>query len=133
MNTADVATPEALVVAVFTPPANVPEAPLPGAANVTRTPLTAVPLAPVTVADSGLAKAVSMFAPCGVPPVALMAAGVAEDWLKFAVYVVGALGATKVRGLAVDPSPQLVNTYPLGADAVTWHAAPGFQLIATVG
>src|SRR5690242_11494628 len=40
VNVVDVATPLAFVAAVFTPPANVPLAPLGGAVNVTTTPLT---------------------------------------------------------------------------------------------
>jgi len=55
---AEVATPLALVVAVFTPPANVPLAPLPGAVNVTTTPLTGLFPASVTLATRGAAKAV---------------------------------------------------------------------------
>jgi hypothetical protein len=75
VNAADVATPEEFVVAVFTPPANVPEAPLVGAVNVTVTPLTAFPPGSFTVALSGLAKAVLTVALCGVPPVAVIEAG----------------------------------------------------------
>ena len=40
VKTADIATPRPLVVAVVTPPASVPLAPLPGAVNVTVAPLT---------------------------------------------------------------------------------------------
>jgi hypothetical protein len=50
VNTAAVATPLVFVVAVFTPPANVPLAPDPGTVNVTITPLTGLPKASVTVA-----------------------------------------------------------------------------------
>src|SRR5208282_2723502 len=66
VKTAEVATPEALVIAVFAPPAKVPLAPLPGAANVTVTPLTALPPASLTVATNGAANAASMIAFCGV-------------------------------------------------------------------
>jgi hypothetical protein len=52
VNTADVATPDEFVVAVFAPPANVPEAPLLGAANVTVTPLTPLPPEFFTVTTS---------------------------------------------------------------------------------
>jgi hypothetical protein len=62
VNVADVATPEALVTAVFTPPAKVPLAPLPGAANVTVTPLTGLFAASFTVATNGAANAVLMAA-----------------------------------------------------------------------
>ena len=74
VKTAAVATPEAFVVAVFTPPANVPLAPLPGAANVTVTPLTPLPKESLTVACNCVAKAVLMDALCGVPAVAAMLA-----------------------------------------------------------
>jgi hypothetical protein len=67
---ADVATPLAFVVAVFTPPANVPLAPLAGAVNVTKTPLTGLFPASVTVATKGAANAVLIVALCGVPLVA---------------------------------------------------------------
>ena len=81
MNAADVATPEAFVVAVFTPPANVPEAPLLGAVKVTVTPLTPVPLEFSTVATNGLANAAPTVAVCGVPLVAVMEAGLVLAWL----------------------------------------------------
>jgi len=73
---AEVATPLALVVAVFTPPANVPLAPLAGAVNVTVTPLTPLPPLSFTVATKGAAKAALMGVLCGVPLVAeMLAAG----------------------------------------------------------
>jgi hypothetical protein len=71
VNTADVATPLAFVVAVFTPPANVPLAPLAGALNVTTTPLTGLFPASLTVATRGAANAVLIVALCGVPLVAV--------------------------------------------------------------
>src|SRR5262249_46462927 len=74
MKTAAVATPDAFVVAVFTPPANVPLAPLPGAAKVTVTPLTPLPKESLTVACNCVANAVLIEALCGVPAVALMLA-----------------------------------------------------------
>ena len=67
VNTTDVATPLALVVAVFTPPAKVPLAPVVGAVNVTVTPLTGLLPASFTVACSEVAKAVLIVALCGVP------------------------------------------------------------------
>jgi hypothetical protein len=76
VNTAEVAMPEALVVAVFTPPAKVPLAPLPGAENVTVTPLTGFPPASFTRAVNGAAKAVLIVALCGVPLLATMLAAV---------------------------------------------------------
>jgi hypothetical protein len=80
VKTGDVATPDALVVAVavFPPPAKVPLAPKPGAANVTLTPLTGFPPASFTVATNGAAKAVLICALCGVPLVAAMDAGGAD-------------------------------------------------------
>lgn len=55
MNAAAVATPDAFVVAMFTPPAKVPLAPVPGAANVTVTPLTGLPPASFTVVWNAVA------------------------------------------------------------------------------
>src|ERR1700693_3944545 len=76
VNTADVATPLAFVTAVFTPPANVPLAPVcAGAVNVTVTPETGLLLASFTVACSAVVNAVAIVALCGVPPVAVMLAG----------------------------------------------------------
>ena len=76
MKTAAIATPEAFVVAVVMPPAKVPLAPLPGAANVTVTPLTGLLSESFTVACSCTANAVLTVALCGVPTVAVMLAGV---------------------------------------------------------
>jgi hypothetical protein len=76
VNTAEVATPELFVTAVFTPPANVPLAPLPGAANVTVTPPTGLPPESRTVATKGAANAVLIGALCGVPLVAVIEAEV---------------------------------------------------------
>jgi hypothetical protein len=81
VNPADIATPEPLVVAVFTPPTKVQEAPLPGALKVTVTPLTGIPPEFVTVTIKGLPNAVLMGALCGVPLVAAMAAATLPDWL----------------------------------------------------
>jgi hypothetical protein len=71
VNTAEVATPLAFVVAVFTPPAKVPLAPVAGAVNVTTTPLVGDPPV-VTVATSGAANAALTAALCGVPLVAVI-------------------------------------------------------------
>ncbi|MGA8984481.1 MAG: hypothetical protein WB470_17520, partial [Candidatus Acidiferrales bacterium] len=76
VNTADVATPLAFVVAVFAPPANVPLAPVAGGVNVTTTPLTQAPPF-ITVATSGAANAVLTVAVCGVPLVAAIVSGAA--------------------------------------------------------
>jgi hypothetical protein len=70
VNTAEVATPLALVVAVLTPPANVPLAPVcAGAVNVTVTPLAGDP-PDVTVATSGFVNAAPTVALCPDPLVA---------------------------------------------------------------
>jgi hypothetical protein len=72
VNTGAVATPLLFVIAVFTPPANVPLAPDPGAAKVTFTPLTGLSLAFFTVPCSWTAYAAPMTAFCGVPAVAVI-------------------------------------------------------------
>jgi hypothetical protein len=70
VNAAEVATPLALVVAVVTPPANVPLAPVvAGAVNVTVAPLTGV-VPVITVATSGFVNAVPTVALCPPPLVA---------------------------------------------------------------
>ncbi len=81
VNAADVATPEELVVAVFTPPAKVPEAPLLGAVNITDIPLTPLPPEFFTVTTSAPVNAVLTAALCGVPLVAAMEAGPLPAWL----------------------------------------------------
>src|ERR1700740_1107669 len=110
VKTAEVALPEALVVAVFTPPANVPEAPLLGAMKVTITPLTGFALESVTVATSGLANALPTAVLCGVPALAEIEAGFADVLVQVKLNGVAVDGARKVRGFAVDPSNQLLNT-----------------------
>src|ERR1700726_3164354 len=67
---ADVATPDAFVVAVFAPLAKLPLAPVLGGVNVTVTPFTRFPLALVTVTTKGAGKDVLIAALCGVPLVA---------------------------------------------------------------
>jgi hypothetical protein len=71
---ADVATPLALVVAVFTPPANVTLAPVAvaGGSNVTSAPLTGFWLRSTTVTTNGAANGVLTVALCGVPLVAVI-------------------------------------------------------------
>ena len=80
MNVGEVATPEALVVAVAVvpPPAKVPLAPDVGAENVTSTPASGLPVKAVKVAVRGAAKAVLIGALCDDPLVAVMTA---EDHL----------------------------------------------------
>src|SRR6202035_3258925 len=83
VNTAEVATPLALVIAVFAPPANVPLAPVcAGAVNVTVAPTTGLLPASFTVACSAAVNAVLMVAVCGGPPVAVIAAGAPAVFVK---------------------------------------------------
>ena len=63
----DVAIPDAFVMAVFTPPAKAPLAPLPGAVKVTVAPLTGLELESFTTTTIGAAKTVLMVALCGDP------------------------------------------------------------------
>jgi len=72
VNDADVATPLALVVAVLTPPANVPLAPADGTSKVTVTPLIGFWLPSKTVATNGAPNVVLTGALCGVPLVAVI-------------------------------------------------------------
>ena len=67
-----VASPEALVVAVFTPPAKAPLGPVAGAVKVTTTPGTGLPEVSFTVACRAVPKAVLMVALCGEPAVTVM-------------------------------------------------------------
>src|SRR5713226_3093111 len=96
VNVADVAIPLAFVVAVFTPPANVPLAPLPGAVKVTATPLTGLFPASVTVATKGAPKAVLIAALCPEPLVTTTLAGAAARFVneKFAEVAPVALATT---------------------------------------
>src|SRR5579864_4318374 len=76
VNVAEVATPLAFVVAVFTPPANVPLAPVcAGAVNVTVIPETRLPPLSLTTTCSGNANAVLTVVLCGVPLVEVTLAG----------------------------------------------------------
>src|SRR5216683_2852713 len=96
VNVAEVATPLALLVAVFTPPAKVPLAPLPGAVNVTTTPLTGLFPASVTVASKDAANAVLIAALCPEPLVTTTLAGAAARFVneKFAEVAPVALATT---------------------------------------
>jgi hypothetical protein len=92
----DVATPDALVVAVTVPPAKVALAPLPGAAKVTTTPGTGLLFASFTVTDSGEPKTVLIAVLCVMPPVAVIDAGapavlVAEKFAEAATPVADAV------------------------------------------
>jgi hypothetical protein len=74
VNAGAVATPLALVVTVGLP-ANVPEAPAPGAANVTLTPATGLDDASRTSALRAVVNAMLTVVLCGVPAVAVILAG----------------------------------------------------------
>jgi len=68
-----------ITVAKFVPPAKVPLAPLAGAVKLTVTPLTAFPLASLTVACSGSAKPLLIVTLCPEPAVVVtLAAGPAK-------------------------------------------------------
>ena len=75
VNAAEVATPDALVVAELTPPAKAPLAPLLGAVNVTVSPEIGLPPASATVAARRAENMVLIGVLCGVPPVAVIEAG----------------------------------------------------------
>jgi hypothetical protein len=79
VNSAEVAVPVASVVAVFTPPANVPLAPVEGGGvKVTTTPAVAVPFV-VTFTTNGFANAVFTVALCPDPlTTVIVGTGVAE-------------------------------------------------------
>ena len=81
MKAGAVATPLPFVVTLVDPP-KVPLAPLPGAANVTVMPLNGCPPESFTVACSAVANAVFTVALCGVPPLAMMLAGVTAVLVK---------------------------------------------------
>jgi hypothetical protein len=95
---------------------NTPDAPEPGAVNVTFTPLTALFPASRTVAWSGVANAVLVVALCGVP----------------AVGVILAVGPVTVKFTPLLATPPTVTTTfpvvaPVGAATTTVVA---FQLLA---
>jgi hypothetical protein len=96
VKTAEVATPLAFDVAVFTPPANAPLAPLAGGVKVTTTPLTGLLPESVTVTTNGFANAVLIAVLCGVPPVAVNLAAAPEVFVrtKFAEVAPVALATT---------------------------------------
>ena len=72
---AEVATPDEFVVAVLTPPAKLPLAPLAGGVKVTVTPEAGKPPVPVTVATRGAANWAFTVALCGEPLVTTMVVG----------------------------------------------------------
>src|SRR5712664_2721110 len=110
VNVAAVATPCVFVVAVFIPPANVPLAPLAGAAKVTVAPLTGLFPESFTVAWSRVANAVPTVALCGVPAVTVMLAGAPARLVK-----------EKLAGVAAPDT-----------DAVTLYGPPAVPLAVKV-
>ena len=74
VNSAEVATPDALVVPVLAPPAKVPLAPAAGTVNVTIAPLTGFPLASLTDTTSAPLNAVLTVAIWPLPLVAVICA-----------------------------------------------------------
>ena len=120
MNAADVATPAASVTAVVTPPANVPEAPEPGAVKVTVTFGTGLFPESLTRAFRGPANTVLTDAVCGDPLcTAIELATLAADTTTFAVALVrpGKLAVmtaepteAPVTGTAMVVAPALMAT-----------------------
>jgi len=73
VNVTDVATPDVFVVAVFTPPANVPLAPAVGALKVTTTPApTGLPIEFFTIAESCMGNGILIIWLCPPPFVAVI-------------------------------------------------------------
>jgi hypothetical protein len=109
VNAAEVATPLALVVAVFTPPAKLPLAPVLGAVNVTVTPLTGFDPLSRTVTTSGNAKAELTATLCAEPLVAVTEAAEAALFVRLNVAGV-ATPATVALTVYVPAVPFAVNT-----------------------
>jgi hypothetical protein len=130
VKTLEVAIPDAFVTAVA-PPANVPPAPLAGAANVTVTPLTGFPPLSLTVAMSFAAKAVLIVAVCGVPPVAAIDA--AAPALFVSAKSAGAATPTTDAVTLYDPAVAFaVKTFDVATPEalVTAVAAPANAPVA---
>jgi hypothetical protein len=122
VNAGAVATPLALVVTVGLP-ANVPDAPEPGAANVTLTPGTGLASASRTVALSTVANAVLTVVLCGVPAVAVILAATP-----------GVLVSEKLAGVATPLTVAVTVYEPDVALAVNAGAvATPLALVVTVG
>ena len=82
MNTGAVAKPVASVVAVLTPPAKFPLAPVAGFVNVTVRPLAGLPTASRTRTCMLVANAAFTSADCGVPAVAVILAGGPAEFVR---------------------------------------------------
>ena len=87
----DRATPDASVTEVFPPPAKLTPGPLPGAVNVTVTPLTGLEAESSTVAESGRPNGVLTCAVCGVPPDGSSDVGPVPDAPTMTVHVVSGI------------------------------------------
>src|SRR5258708_2708225 len=117
------ALPSVSVIAVLTPPANVPLAPLAGAVKVTVTPLTGLLAASFTVACSCVANALLMDALWGVPAVAVMLGPVPVPTLAD-------LNAAKAAPQLLDtPKDALAEAVP--AAAWIWSSAISFVFGST--
>src|SRR5438105_8981407 len=136
VKTAEVATPEALVMAVlFTPsPAKVPLAPLEGAMNVTVTPPTGFPLESFTIATRVAANAVFTTVLCGVPPVAVMVptppgcAFVSEKTAGFATP--GAVAFTVKEPITLFATKAFEVALPEASVTAAFGFAPGHEQLA---
>jgi hypothetical protein len=105
-NAVEIATPVALVVSVSVviPFAKVPLAEVLGALNVTATPLTGFKLLSRTVAAKGAANVVLIAALCGVPLVAVIAAGGPGEFVRLKVTGIDAPATTAITGSGPDLS-----------------------------
>src|SRR5207302_1732796 len=118
------ATPNALVATVIVAVLllKIPDAPDPGAVNVTFTPLTGLLPAPFTVTAKALENAVLIAADCGVVPV-------------FAVMLVGVparLVSEKFTAVSAVAALSLHDALPIFAFAVKGAEATPNALVATV-
>ncbi len=133
VNVAEVAIPEALVTAVVTPPANVPLAPPPGAANVTVTPLSGLDPESFTMTTSGAPNAALTAAVWADP---LITATVAGPPLTGALTVtfadISAMFAPLAWMTVVPPESPVTGTFMLLTPALMntvdgTVATPGFE------
>jgi hypothetical protein len=95
--------PAVFVIAVVAPPAKVALAPLAGAVNCKVTPPTPWPSTPVTNAESGPGKAVSMGVLCGVPLLTAMDAGGANHLPTIGTSPATPPNANAIKGRFVAP------------------------------
>jgi hypothetical protein len=108
--TGEIAFPLALVT-TFADPPNVALAPLPGAINVTVTPLTGLLFASFTVARRAAGNAVPTTVLCGVPPVAVRLTGVPGVFVRL-----------KLAGVAMPATVAVTVNVPAASFAVSTGA-----------